>query len=205
MSASTKERIVTEALRLFGERGFRGTTVTEIESAAGLSPGSGGLYSHFRSKEEVLAAAIDHAVQLAEAGFAAMQLLPLGDTRAELTLIVRGSLLFMDTWRDLMRVLLREAEQHPQIMRQARDQMLEGAYRWFSDWLAGKAKAGEVADADFDVVAAMWLGAANQYWIVTSLLDGPPLAVDEDRFVSGWVDLLMRVLTPAPHPKGPKR
>ena len=53
---STRERIVTEAMRLFARRGFRGTTVGEIEQAAGLAPRAGGLYKHFRSKEEVLAA-----------------------------------------------------------------------------------------------------------------------------------------------------
>jgi AcrR family transcriptional regulator len=192
----TRERIVTNALRLFAERGFKGTAVTEIEAAAGLAPGSGGLYSHFRTKEEVLAAAIEHSVQLAETGYSVMPLLPLGDLRAELTLIVRGSMLVMNTWRDLIRVLLREAEQFPEVMAQAREQMFERAHRWFSDWLAAKAKTGEVADADFDVVAVIFLGAANQYWIITSLVDGPPLALDEDRFVTGWVATLLAVLTP---------
>src|SRR2546426_4729004 len=64
----TRERIVTNALRLFAQRGFNGTAVTEIEAAAGLAPGSGGLYTHFHTKEEVLAAAIEHSVTLAEAG-----------------------------------------------------------------------------------------------------------------------------------------
>jgi AcrR family transcriptional regulator len=47
----TRERIVTEAMRLFAERGYRGTTVWDIEEAAGLAPRAGGLYKHFRSKQ----------------------------------------------------------------------------------------------------------------------------------------------------------
>src|SRR3954451_11000958 len=58
MQRSTRERIVSEALRLFAERGYSATSVAEIEAATGLSPGAGGLYRHFRSKEEVLASAI---------------------------------------------------------------------------------------------------------------------------------------------------
>ena len=46
-------------MRLFAAQGFRGTTVGEIEAAAGLAPRAGGLYKHFRSKEEVLEAGID--------------------------------------------------------------------------------------------------------------------------------------------------
>lgn len=41
---STKERLVTEAMRLFGEQGYKATSVAQIEKAAGLTPGSGGLY-----------------------------------------------------------------------------------------------------------------------------------------------------------------
>ena len=51
---TTRERIITEAMRLFAERGYRGTTVGDIEQAAGLAPRAGGLYKHFASKDEVL-------------------------------------------------------------------------------------------------------------------------------------------------------
>ena len=195
--APTRERIVTGALRLFAERGYKGTAVTEIEAAAGLAPGSGGLYTHFRTKEDVLVAAVDHAVTLAETGYTVMPHLPLGDLRAELTLIVRGSLLVMDSWRDMIRVLLREGEQFPDVTAKARDQVFERAHRWFADWLASKVEAGEVADdVDLEVVAVIFLGAANQWWIVRSLLGSPPLALDEDRFVDGWVSALLALLSP---------
>jgi AcrR family transcriptional regulator len=196
--APTRERISTNALRLFAERGFKGTPVTEIEAAAGLAPGSGGLYTHFKTKEEVLAAAIDHSVQLAETGYSVMPLIPLGDLRAELTLVVRGSLLVMNTWRDLIRVLLREGEQFPEILAQAREQLFERANRWFADWLATKADTGEVADVDFEILAVLFLGAITQYWITSSLLGGPALAIDEDRFVAGWVEALLAILVLEP-------
>src|SRR3954468_18996256 len=71
MQRSTRERIVSGALRVFAERGYSATSVAEIEAASGLSPGAGGLYRHFKSKYEVLAAAMnEHATrtraQLAE-------------------------------------------------------------------------------------------------------------------------------------------
>ena len=52
---STRQRLVAEAMRLFGEQGYAATTVAEIEAAAGLSPGSGSLYRHFPSKQALLA------------------------------------------------------------------------------------------------------------------------------------------------------
>lgn len=45
----TRQRIIAEAMRLFGGQGYATTTIAQIESATGLSPGSGGLYRHFPS------------------------------------------------------------------------------------------------------------------------------------------------------------
>src|SRR5437588_12879907 len=52
--APTRDRLLDEAMRLFGERGYDATSVAEIERAAGLTPGAGGLFHHFSSKEDVL-------------------------------------------------------------------------------------------------------------------------------------------------------
>ena len=49
---------------MFAELGFVGTTVTEIGRRAGLSPGSGASHRHFRSKQDLLPAAIQHEVAL---------------------------------------------------------------------------------------------------------------------------------------------
>ncbi|MGY1944425.1 cytochrome P450 [Nocardia asiatica] len=51
---STRDRIVAEALRLFAEQGYASTSVAAIEEAAGLSPESGALYTHFGSKERTI-------------------------------------------------------------------------------------------------------------------------------------------------------
>ncbi|UCG11850.1 MAG: TetR/AcrR family transcriptional regulator, partial [Deltaproteobacteria bacterium] len=47
-----KEKIIQESLRLFSTKGFAGTSISEILEAAETS--KGGLYNHFRTKEELL-------------------------------------------------------------------------------------------------------------------------------------------------------
>ena len=53
-------------MRLFSQHGYSGTSIAKIEAAAGLTPGAGGIYHHFPSKEAVLAAGIER--QLARLG-----------------------------------------------------------------------------------------------------------------------------------------
>jgi AcrR family transcriptional regulator len=58
---NTRERILTASLDLFLERGFDGTTISDIERAVGLAAGTGSFYRHFRSKDDVFVAAIQRS------------------------------------------------------------------------------------------------------------------------------------------------
>jgi TetR/AcrR family transcriptional repressor of nem operon len=55
----TKEHIVAQAAPIFNRSGFAGTSLSELMAATGLQ--KGGIYRHFKSKEELAAAAFDHA------------------------------------------------------------------------------------------------------------------------------------------------
>ena len=55
----TRERIVAEAASLFNQRGFEGSSMSELMEATGLE--KGGIYRHFSSKEELAAKAFDYA------------------------------------------------------------------------------------------------------------------------------------------------
>ena len=54
-----KEKIIQESLRLFSLKGFSSTSINDILEAAGAS--KGGLYNHFRTKEELFSAVISES------------------------------------------------------------------------------------------------------------------------------------------------
>jgi TetR/AcrR family transcriptional repressor of nem operon len=58
--AENRRRILEAASRLFRARGFEAVTVAEVMQAAGLT--HGGFYGHFRSKDELIAAAVGQAL-----------------------------------------------------------------------------------------------------------------------------------------------
>ena len=90
MSSTTRERIIDEAMLLFSQHGYAATSVAKIEAAVGLTPGAGGIYHHFPSKEAVLSAGIErHLARLGALREIRQILGPLGDLKAELTLTAR--------------------------------------------------------------------------------------------------------------------
>jgi AcrR family transcriptional regulator len=60
--AYKRERIIQEAVKLFYERGFTGTTLDDIAAALGVTKPF--IYTHFRSKVELLAALCTPTIQL---------------------------------------------------------------------------------------------------------------------------------------------
>lgn len=58
--AQNRSRILTEAGRLFREKGFDAVSVAEVMKAAGMT--HGGFYGHFQSKDDLVAQTIAHAV-----------------------------------------------------------------------------------------------------------------------------------------------
>ncbi len=194
MADSTRDRILDEALRLFAQHGYAGTSIASIEEAAGLSPHSGALYTHFGSKEQVMAAAVERAIQTADASFTLAPMLSLGNLEAELTLVARGSLVLMTTWRDLIRVMAKEGDRFPDVMANARDRLFARSHEFLAKWLADKAPEEGSSERDFEAITTIWLGAIENYWIATSIHGNRPLGIDEDRFVRQWVRTLMTAI-----------
>jgi TetR/AcrR family transcriptional repressor of nem operon len=58
-ASENRRRVVEAASRLFREHGFDGVGVADIMKAAGFT--HGGFYNHFKSKDALAAAALEHA------------------------------------------------------------------------------------------------------------------------------------------------
>ena len=58
----TRDGILEEAARIFSEKGFHATSMQDIADAVNLQKAS--LYYHFDSKQEILIALLDHALDL---------------------------------------------------------------------------------------------------------------------------------------------
>ncbi len=193
MPTSTRERIIDEALRLFTQHGYAATSVAKIEAAAGLTPGAGGLYHHFHSKEAVLAAGIERQLARLDALRDIRRVLtPLGDTKSELTLIARYVLAELDSETDLLRLLASEARKRPELLRTAVDRLVSSTFSGFAAWLGERAQPA-LSEEQAAATAAVGLGALFSSRLLRDVL-GIPAPVEDELLVQTWVALMLSAI-----------
>ncbi|MFE1592645.1 TetR/AcrR family transcriptional regulator [Nocardia sp. NPDC058705] len=192
---------MTEALRLFGEQGFAKTSVAQIERAAGLSGGSGALYRHFKSKDELLVQAVDARLadrgewaQLLEPTFSIAAALdaiaPSGSTVDKIVALCGIGLARLDHDRDVTRILLRDNSIPAPLLEVFRQQeyvvVMWAVTRGLVE-LAGD-RAGE---QDWDATAAVLVGAMAHFWMMRDIFDGDhPADVDTDRYLRATAEMI---------------
>jgi AcrR family transcriptional regulator len=188
-AAPTRERLVTEAMRLFSTRGFEATSVSQIEAAAGLSPGSGALYRHFESKEALLAAGIDRqldrrlAMQDIRALFAGLD-----DLHSELTVLGRYLLTVIDQELELLQIAARTPAGLSARLDTAYAALIDGLTAELADWITAWKPA--LAKQDRAVLAALGVNGLLGARFATGLFRETQSRIPDDRYLSEWTAVL---------------
>jgi AcrR family transcriptional regulator len=194
MSTSTRDRIVDEAMHLFSQQGYAATSIAKIEAAVGLSPGAGGLYHHFKSKQDVLAAGIERHLSRLDALRDIQRVLsPLDDLKAELTLTARYILTELDSESELLRIVASEARNRPEMLTSAVDRLVNSTFDGFTKWIEERMQPSD-GERDARAIAAVGLGSLLSSRLLRDVI-GIPAQVDDEALVDAWVRLMLDALS----------
>lgn len=166
----TRDRILDVALDVFAEEGFSGATISEVERRVGLAVGTGSLYRHFSSKEDLLQAAVEREVSRLRTDMdEARAALP--DTRdpAERRRHVYEQMLgYIRRFDRLFRLMLNEGDRVPEL----REAIWAAVYRPVS-----------VTPSEEEAIDAVAMAALGGYHLF-SLMQGRPFnGVAQDQFL----------------------
>jgi AcrR family transcriptional regulator len=193
-SVATRERILDEAVRLFARKGFKATTVADIESAAGLTVGAGGVFHHFATKRAILVEALERRFAQLEALNQIRGVIPdLGNRRAELRLFARYVLDQMEDERELMALVLREASTDAALFADAVRRLFDDRERSFACWLHGLSPHARPT-AWQRRRARMVLGSLAYGPTIDALVDRQRSAAPTDDDLDAWVDAALVLL-----------
>ena len=190
---STRDRIIDEAMRLFGERGYAATTVAEIEAAAGLSSGAGGLYRHFRSKRALLDAGVRRQIESHQELLARLRVAasPEASVLEQLRQLAHAGLERLDRERDLNRLIVRDLRAFPDLLDLTAEGEMRPVHQALAAWLAGHDAASAL---DLEAVAAVLAGATAHFWVLRDVFGEHPTGVSADRYVAALAELVAAAL-----------
>ncbi len=153
-----RAKLLAEAIRIFGRKGFHDATVPAIVAAAGSSTGS--FYLHFRNKEDVFAAVLEtisegmsSALNEAIAAAGPHVLLHM---RAAVEALVR----FLAEHPAEARILIVESSGLGKRLEKVRREIVASHTRSVEQALC--AAAGQLPELDPPVVASCWVGAVYE-------------------------------------------
>jgi AcrR family transcriptional regulator len=180
-------------MALFADRGYRGTTVGDIEAAAGLAPRSGALYQHFTGKQEVLRAALERHIEDVAEIQSALDMLPLGDFRAEVTLMGRWTLQDLRRRERLHRFVRKEGAQFPKLLDQIRVAIHDEPHLALAEWIRRAAEDAGTEVPDPEALALIIAGSMGHFRALESIYGEKPLGVSDERFLATWTEMCIAV------------
>lgn len=191
---TTRESLLTAGLQLFGEKGFDGVSVKDLESAAGLTPGRGSFYRHFESKEALLADIVHREVEklrqlreLQQRGISGS----LGDRRAELIVDFRMRLIVLAQLKDFILLLGREYGRFPELLGQLYSLLVEESLAQEGSELERDIANQHIRGGDAHALAAVVQSALVGFHLSKTYFGSQPYGIDDDRFIKALVDLLV--------------
>ncbi|XTP34752.1 TetR/AcrR family transcriptional regulator [Mycobacterium sp. TJFP1] len=186
---TTRERLVIEAMRLFSQQGYKATSVAQIEAAAGLAPGSGALYHHFKSKELLLQAGIDRQLDRRNAMRDIRNLFAgLNDLTTEITLLGRYLLTVLDDETQLLQVAARTPSDHSARLRDAYAALIDSLYAELSDWI--QTSVPMLDEATARRLAAVGIDALIGRRTTAILFSTSETPTPDEQYIAEWATLL---------------
>ena len=184
---NARDRFITEAARLFAERGYARTSVADIQQACGLTIGSGALYKHFPAKKALLDAVIERHLATMTAGNKLFTEFASDNVAETLTMLADAMFASMRRDRDILRLTLRDLDAFPELLEQVWTALRDDVYHVFVAWLTEQSVRRTIPIIDPPATAAVLLASLTYPPILDALIGHTIGDIDHARYRSAWV------------------
>jgi AcrR family transcriptional regulator len=190
-----RRQILAVAVRLFSQRGFRGTTTKEIAQSAGVSEAM--VFRHFATKQELYAAILDH--KACEGGLELprellSESLSRGDDRAVFTTLARRMMCQHEEDTDFLRLLMYAALEGHELAEMFWERTVRQAYDALGDYVRERQRAGAMRAVDPAVVVRAFVGMVIHHSLNNTLWDKRRTLLDipNEQAAREFTEILLR-------------
>ena len=165
-------QILAVAVRLFSQKGFRGTTTKEIAQAAGVSEAM--VFRHFATKEELYAAILDHKAcsgDRFEPEEMAADGIERKDDRAVFESLALGALNHHERDPEFQRLLLHSALEKHELAEMFFDKFVRRVYEFLGGYIRERQREGALIEMDPAIVVRSFVGMVMHHSLNNNLWD----------------------------------
>ncbi|HEX8921123.1 MAG TPA: TetR/AcrR family transcriptional regulator, partial [Pyrinomonadaceae bacterium] len=167
-----KLQILRVAVRLFSQRGFRGTTTKEIAQAAGVSEAM--VFRHFATKEELYTAILDHkacADGIEDPCKLVDDAVERKDDRAVFETLALSALEHHEQDREFLRLLLHSALEGHELAQMFWNRNIVQIYEFLGGYISERQRDGAFRPIEPKIVVRAFIGMIIHHSLNNSLWD----------------------------------
>jgi len=165
-------QILRVAMRLFSQRGFRGTTTKEIAAAAGVSEAM--VFRHFATKEELYSAILDHKACLHDETDPLLKVAQAIERKDDLAVfegIALEALSHHEDDPEFQRLLLHSALEQHELAQMFWDKFVRRVYRSLGNYIRERQREGAIIDVEPALVVRAFIGMVMHHSLNNNLWD----------------------------------
>jgi AcrR family transcriptional regulator len=190
-----RQQIVRIAMKLFSQRGFRGTTTKEIAQAAGISEAM--VFRHFANKEELYAAILDDkacAGDMAEICESVAGAVARGDDRAVFESFASMMLQHHEHDPEFLRLLLYSALEGHELFEMFWNKNVREMAQFLGSYIRERQKAGALRELEPMIAGRAFSGMVAYHSLVTTLFDKSRSLLDitNERAAHEFTEIFLR-------------
>jgi AcrR family transcriptional regulator len=193
-----RRQILRVAVRLFSQRGFRGTTTKEIAQAAGISEAM--VFRHFATKEELYAAILDYKacdIGLEDPCAIVADAVARKDDRAVFETLAYTALQQHENDTEFMRLLLHSALEGHQLAQMFWDRNVLRMYEFLGGYIRERQRDGAFREIEPKVVVRAFIGMIIHHSLNNNLWDRQRhlLNISNERAARDFTEILLQGIT----------
>jgi AcrR family transcriptional regulator len=187
----TKERITQAALGVFSRKGYASATTREIATEAGVNEVT--LFRHYGNKENLLSAVIERFSVLPVINETLEHEL-VGEFRVDLKTIARHILAAWEERKQLIMIMMLEAQQHPEEIGLLKQVPILLRQR-LAKYLESQAREKKLKDLHLDASAQVFLSGLFAYFLTLNLFGTQFHPYTTDQYVDNLIEIFLNGIT----------
>ncbi|HEY0323370.1 MAG TPA: TetR/AcrR family transcriptional regulator [Pyrinomonadaceae bacterium] len=202
-----RREIVRVAVKLFSQRGFRGTTTKEIAQAAGVSEAI--IFRHFATKEELYRAIIDHVScegGIDNPGEVVGEAISRKDDRAVFEGLAFHALKHHEDDKEFHRLLLYAALEGHELAQMFWERTVIQFYEFLCAYISERQRDGAMCDIEPRVIVRTFIGTIIHHSLNNNLWDPQRrlLNITNEEAARSFTDVLLKgiVVPQSEKPRG---